>query len=64
VAGDGRRIVDVRIPMGLASLAGRFVPGLGDPHLERLQQAIRNGEVGTILDVRDEDGTGVIISTE
>jgi hypothetical protein len=61
---DGRAVVNLRIPMSLASLAGNVVPGLSGPQAERIREAIRSGIVGTILDVRDEDGDGVIISTE
>jgi len=64
VTDAGRQVVNLRIPMSLASLAGSLVPGLPEPQLARLQQAIRNGERGTILDVRDEDGSGVRIATE
>jgi hypothetical protein len=62
---DGdREVVDLRVPMSLASLAGSVIPGLADPQIARLQQAIRDGETGTILDVRDADGSGVRIATE
>lgn len=64
VTDGGRSVVNLRIPMSLASLAGSVVPGLADPHLARLQQALRDGETGTILDIRDEDGSGVVIATE
>ena len=64
VTDAGRQVVNLRIPMSLASLAGSMVPGLPEPQLARLQQALRNGERGTILDVRDEDGSGVRIATE
>ena len=50
--------------MSLASLAGTAIPGLADPQIARVQQALRDGEIGTILDVRDEDGSGVVIATE
>lgn len=61
---NGKPVVNLRIPMSWASLAGSVVPGISGPHAERLRDAIRRGEVGTILEVQDEDGDGVIISTE
>jgi len=64
VTDGGRQVVDLRIPMSIASLAGTVIPGLADPQIERLQQALRDGEIGTILDVRNEDGSGVVIATE
>lgn len=60
----GRAVVDLRIPMNLASLAGSVVPGLGNAHMDRIRDAIRAGDVGPVLEIRDEDGDGVIISTE
>lgn len=64
VTDGGRQIVNLRIPMSIASLAGTVIPGLDDPHIARVQQALRDGEIGTILDVRDDDGSGVVIATE
>jgi len=60
----GRAVVDLRIPMNLASLAGSVVPGLASAHVERIRDAIRAGEVGPILEIQDEEGDGVVISTE
>lgn len=60
----GRSVVNLRIPVGLAGLAGSVVPGLSGPQSERIREALRSGEVGPILEVVDEDGDGVIISTE
>jgi hypothetical protein len=64
VTDAGRPVVNLRIPVSLASLAGVVIPGLADPQVARVAQAIRDGETGTILDVRDEDGSGVVIATE
>ncbi|MBA2569755.1 MAG: hypothetical protein H0V04_01095 [Chloroflexi bacterium] len=60
----GRPVVSLRIPVGLAGLAGAVVPGLSGPQSERIREALRSGEVGPILEVLDEDGDGVVISTE
>lgn len=60
----GRAMVDLRIPIGLAGLAGAVVPGLSGPQAERIRDALRSGRVGPVLEVLDEDGDGVVISTE
>jgi len=57
-------MVDLRIPIGLAGLAGAVVPGLSGPQAERIREALRSGRVGPVLEVMDERGDGVIISTE
>ena len=61
---NGRAVVNLRIPMSWAGIAGNVLPGLSGFQAERLREAIRSGEVGTIFEVRDEDGDGVVISTE
>lgn len=60
----GRAMVDLRIPIGLAGLAGAVVPGLSGPQAERIRDALRTGRVGPVLEVVDEHGDGVVISTE
>ncbi len=60
---NGRTVTTLRIPMSWASLAN-VVPGLSSVHADRIREAIRSGSVGPILEVQDEDGDGVIISTE
>ena len=64
VTDGGRQVVNLRIPMSLASLAGSVIPGLAEPQVARIKQALRNGERGTIVEVRDADGSGVVIATE
>jgi hypothetical protein len=60
---NGRTVTTLRIPMSWASLAN-VVPGLSRLQTDRIREAIRSGSVGPILEVQDEDGDGVIISTE
>ena len=60
----GRPVIHMRLPTAWASLASSALPGLTGTHAERIREAIRGGEIGPILDVTDEDGDGVIISTE
>jgi hypothetical protein len=64
VVEGGRSVVNLRIPMSLAGMASSIVPGLSGAHGERIREAIRSGTVGRIIEVQDEDGDGVIISTE
>jgi hypothetical protein len=60
----GRRAVDLRVPIGLGKLALARVPGLSGEHLSEVQDAIRTGSRGPILDVQDADGDGVRIVLE
>ena len=64
VTEGGRSVVNLQVPMSLAALAGSVLPGLSNENADRLREAIRAGTVGRILEVQDEDGDGVIISTE
>jgi hypothetical protein len=72
--GDGRAVrvqvreagmttVNLRIPMSWAGLAS-LVPGLSSAQVQRVSEALRNGERGPIVDIQDADGDGVVISTE
>lgn len=60
----GKPVVNLRIPVTWAGLAGSVLPGISGQHADRIREAIRSGTVGRILEVQDEDGDGVIISTE
>ena len=60
----GRQVVNLHIPIGLVDGALQFVPGLGGDQRDRVRDAVRAGAVGPILDVEDEDGSGVLISVE
>src|SRR6478735_208055 len=64
VTEGGRSVVNLQVPMSLAALAGSVLPGLSNENADRLREAIRAGTIGRILEVQDEDGDGVIISTE
>jgi hypothetical protein len=59
----GQPVVNVRVPVSWAGLAST-IPGIAGPYTERIREAIRAGMVGRIVDIRDEDGGGVIIETE
>lgn len=64
VSEGGRRVVNLRVPMNIASLASAFVPGLSDEHGERIRAAIAAGARGPILDIGTEDGDRVLIISE
>ncbi len=60
----GRQVVNLRIPIGFVETALQFVPGLGGDQTERIRTAVQAGAIGPILDVEEEDGSGVLISVE
>jgi SHOCT-like protein len=60
----GRRVVNLRVPLNLASVAAGFVPGLPDDAAERVRSAIRAGERGPIVDITTDDGDRVLIVNE
>ena len=64
VSERGRQVVNLRIPLTFADTALRMVPGLSDEQGSRIRAAIAGKTMGTILDVEDEDGDGVVISVE
>lgn len=64
VSEGGRRVVNLRVPMNIASLAGAFLPGLSDEDSNRIRGAIASGVRGPILDIGTEDGNRVLIVSE
>ena len=60
----GRQTVNLRVPLGIGGLAASLVPGLSEANAERIRAAMRAGARGAIIDVEDEDGDRVVISTE
>ncbi len=63
VRDGGRTVVDLQLPGVLAELAGA-VPGIPADYADRVREAIRTGLRGSIVDVMDEDGSGVTITLE
>jgi len=61
---NGRRAVDLRVPVGLGRFALSKVPGLSREQIDEVQDALASGSHGPILDVQDTDGDGVRISLE
>jgi hypothetical protein len=64
VRDNGKRVVDLRIPISLGRFALGRVPGLSAQHIADVEQAVASGDRGPILDVQDEDGDGVRIVLE
>jgi hypothetical protein len=64
VSEKGRHVVDVRVPLGLASMAARMVPGIPDRYADLITEAAATSTMGTIVDAEDENGDGVLISLE
>ena len=58
------RVVDLRVPLGLASMAARMVPGIPERYATLITEAVESNTAGTIVDAEDESGDGVLITLE
>ncbi len=63
VRDGGRTVVDLQLPGVLAALAGA-VPGIPAAYADRVREALRTGLRGPIVEVTDEDGSGVTITID
>ncbi len=63
VRDGGRTVIDLQLPGVLAELAGA-VPGIPADYVDRVREALRTGLRGPIVDVTDEDGSGVTITID
>jgi hypothetical protein len=63
VRDGGRTAVDLQLPGVLAELAGA-IPGIPVDYADRVREALRTGVRGPIVDVTDEDGSGVTITID
>ena len=63
VRDGGRTVVDLQLPGILAELAGA-VPGIPAAYADRVREALRTGLRGPIVNVIDEDGSGVTITID
>jgi hypothetical protein len=63
VRDGGRTVIDLQLPGVLAELAGA-VPGIPTDYVDRVREALRTGLRGSIVDVVDEDGSGVTITID
>lgn len=64
VSENGRRVVNLRIPISLGRFALARVPGLSKEQIAEVEDAVTSGAHGPILDVQDPDGDGVRIVLE
>jgi hypothetical protein len=64
VTDGGRHVVNLRVPLNIAGWANAFLPGLSDQDSERIRGAVASGTRGTILDITDNDGSRVLITSE
>jgi len=60
---NGRVVVDLQVPGILAGLAGSL-PGIPTGYADRVREAIRTGLRGPIVDIRDEDDSGLTITLD
>jgi hypothetical protein len=63
VRDNGRVVVDLQVPGVLAGLAGSL-PGIPSGYAERVREALRTGLRGPIVDIRDEDDSGLTITID
>jgi hypothetical protein len=63
VRDNGRVVVDLQVPGVLAGLAGAL-PGIPTGYADRVREALRTGLRGPIVDIRDEDDSGLTITID
>ena len=61
---DGRKVVNLRVPLALGKAALDRIPGLSDSMGQRILEAIDSGMRGPVLVVDDEPGNTVRIVVE
>jgi hypothetical protein len=64
VTDGGRQVVNLRVPINIAGWASAFLPGLSEQDSDRIRGAAASGARGTILDITDDDGSRVLITSE
>jgi hypothetical protein len=58
----GRSVVNLRVPVNIATWAANYIPGLSDYDTDRIRGAIASGMSGPIIDIGDEDDRVIITS--
>jgi hypothetical protein len=58
----GRPVVNLRVPMNIASWASAYIPGLSEENADRIRGAIESGIRGPIIDIGDGDDRVLITS--
>ena len=62
---DGSRsVLNLRLPIAAGRFALDRVPGLSGDQVDRVREALRSGQPGTILEVDEHTGNGVRIVLE
>ena len=64
VTDGGHHVVNLRVPINIAGWASAFLPGLSEQDSDRIRGAAASGARGTILDITDDDGSRVLITSE
>jgi hypothetical protein len=63
ISDDGRKVVNLRVPLALGRAAINSIPGLSEAMTDRIREALASGFKGPIVQV-DDDGDGVRIVIE
>ncbi len=63
VSEQGRKVVNLRVPLALGRAALDRIPGLSEAMTDRIREALVQGISGPIVDI-DDDGDGVRIVIE
>lgn len=63
VSDQGRKVVNLRVPLALGRAALDRIPGLSEAMTDRIREALVSGISGPIVDI-DDDGDGVRIVIE
>lgn len=63
VSDQGRKVVNLRVPLALGRAALDRIPGLSEAMTDRIREALVQGISGPIVDI-DDDGDGVRIVIE
>ncbi len=64
VVENGRKVVNLRVPLALGRAALSRIPGLSETTSDRVREAIESGLTGPILTVDEGAGDGVRILVE
>ena len=64
VTENGRKVVNLRVPLALGRAALSRVPGLSEATTDRIREAIEAGITGPIVQVDEASGDGVRIVIE
>jgi hypothetical protein len=62
VSDQGRKVVNLRVPLALGRAALDRIPGLSESVTDRVREALASGITGPIVDIDDEgDGVRIVI---